>query len=298
MEFAVNYSPQAAQLLQDHQITFDRFKCAAWDDMIASARQLRPVYVHFPLRIGMGIGDALNTEKNQPADWRWVESLLAQTDTTFVNVHLAPIVNDFRDLPADTDQPAHIERLLEAAQRDLDSVIRRFGADKVIVENDYYNPGQYFRAACVPDFICTVIESAGCGLLLDISHARLAARALDLDARDYLAALPVDHIREIHLTGIQYFGDEWQNRLRDANISPDLIARFAGTWLDHLPMRDEDWTFYGWAFDQLRSGAWRTPWVASLEYGGVGALWQALTKSDALLADVPRLCTMLDGFVQ
>jgi hypothetical protein len=58
-------------------------------------------------------------------------------------------------------------------------------------------------------------------------------------------------------------------------------------------MTDEDWAFYGWAIEQLRDGAWKQPHMFSLEYGGVGALWQAMTDTDVLAAQVPRLYEMV-----
>jgi uncharacterized protein (UPF0276 family) len=295
MEFAVNYSPQAAELLAQGKIALDRFKCPAWLDLIASAQAQHPVYVHFPLRVGMGIGDALDTETKQAPDWRKFEAILKETNTPFVNLHLAPITSDHPDMSSDTSDPAHAERLFEATVRDIEGVIRRFGAERVILENDYYAPGTYFRATCTAAFIRSVIEAAGCGLLLDISHARLAARELGVDAREYLGRLPVQRIREIHLTGVQLFDDQWQDTLREAGITEATIAQFAGRWQDHLPMTDEDWAFYSWAIEQLRSGAWHKPHMFSLEYGGVGAIWEALTDQNVLAQQVPKLYGMIRG---
>lgn len=291
MQFAVNYSPQAVALLTQNQIALDRFKCPAWDDVIATAQETHPVYVHFPLRVGMGISDAIDTERDQPADWRRIESLVKQTDTPYVNLHLTPVLSDFLDLAGDTNDPAARERLVEAAVRDIEAVVRRFGADKVIVENDYYNPWEYFCLTCHPEYVRQVIEAAGCGMLLDIAHARLAARAWKLDPRDYIAALPVDRICEIHLAGIQYVDESWQTILR--TYAPQMLEYYAGSWMDHLPMTEEAFSFYTWAFEQLRSGAWQRPWIVSLEYGGVGALWQALTDEKILSEHVPRLYALL-----
>jgi uncharacterized protein (UPF0276 family) len=294
MEFAVNYSPQAAELLAQGKITFDRFKLPAWLDVIATAKALHPVYVHFPLRVGMGTGDALDTETRQLPDWGKFEAILKDTNTPFINVHIAPITSDYPDIPSDTSDPAHTERLLEAVVRDVEGVARRFGAERVIIENDYYAPGKYFRATCTAEFVRRVIEATGCGLLLDIGHARLAARELGVDARDYLGAMPVQRIGEIHLAGIQVFDEHWQETLRQAGIAAETINQFAGRWQDHLPMTEDDWAFYGWTIEQLRSGAWQKPRMFSLEYGGVGALWQAITDADVLARDIPRLRGMLE----
>src|SRR5262249_28871308 len=108
-----------------------------------------------------------------------------------------------------------------------------------------------------------------------------------------LGSLPVQRICEIHLTGVQLFDERWQDTLSQAGIAPEMIARFAGRWQDHLPMTGADWEFYGWAIQQLRSGAWHKPRMFSLEYGGVGALWQAITDQAVLAEQVPRLYGMV-----
>ena len=59
-----------------------------------------PLYVHFPLRVGKGIGDAIDTETQQKPDWDNLAALASQTQTPYFNVHLAPIPEDHPDIPA------------------------------------------------------------------------------------------------------------------------------------------------------------------------------------------------------
>ena len=94
MRFAVHYSRPAADLVDAGAIAPDFFKCPAWPDLIATVQANYPIYVHFPLRVGSGIGDAIDTETHQPAGWKKIETLLTQTDTPFVNLHLEPTVHD------------------------------------------------------------------------------------------------------------------------------------------------------------------------------------------------------------
>ena len=205
MEFAVNYSAAAAKLLQEGRVVVDRFKCPAWPDLITAAQELHPVYVHLPLRVGAGIGEAINTETQQPADWGQLEPLLTQTGTPQVNTHLAPLSYDFPDIPITTTDPAHVEALLAHALRDVQALVDRFGPRRVTLENADDGKGLILHAALQPDFIRRVVEETGCCFLLDIAHARLAAHTLGLDARAYLAHLPLERISEIHLAGIQPF---------------------------------------------------------------------------------------------
>ncbi len=292
MQFAVHYSPPAAALVDAGRITVDSFKCPAWPELIATVRAKYPMYVHFPLRVGWGIGDALDTEKRQLADWSAVASLRAQTGTPFVNVHLEPTTDDHPTIPADTTEPDSIAFLTDCLIRDVRAVVRRFGPESVIAEN-VPNESGCLLPAYLPAVVRRVIEECDCGLLFDIPHARRAARALGMDAREYIALLPVERTREIHLTGIQQFDERWMGVLRSAGLSESVVAQFAGRWQDHLPFTDADWEFTAWSLDQVAHGHWGQPWIVALEYGGVGPLWEAVTDPAILAAHIPRLAAMV-----
>jgi uncharacterized protein (UPF0276 family) len=297
VKFAVNYSAAAADLFREGRIQVDRFKCPAWADVVAAAQELHAVYVHLPLRIGAGIGEAINTETRQPADWQQIEPLLARTDTPQINVHLAPFTSDFPGIPADTSDPAHVEMLTAHALRDLEALVTRFGPARITVENADDGKGLIPHPALRPNLIRQVIEETGCGFLLDVAHARLAAHTLGMDAREYLAGLPTACTTEIHLAGIQRFAGQWMALMRQPGLTDKDLGWFAGLrpgqLLDHLPLVDEDWAFYVWALEQVDLGHWGEPWITTLEYGGVGGVWELLTDRAVLSEQVPRLYHMV-----
>jgi hypothetical protein len=207
MNLAVNYSQAAADLLAQGHIGVERFKCPAWPDLIETVRQLHPTYVHFALLAGRGDGTVIDGETKCSPDWASIERLLTRTETPFVNVHLSPSARDYPAMPQDTEKPDHIERLTEALIQDVRAIVDRFGPERVIVENDHDNGGRHPRPAYLPQVIRSVVEETGCGLLLDVSHARLAAASISRNPWEYLAELPLAQTREIHLTGLQHFDD-------------------------------------------------------------------------------------------
>lgn len=270
MKLAVNYSPQAAELLDAGKIAFDLYKCPDWPDMIETARAQRPVYVHFPLMAGRG-----NIEQ---VGWDTIGHLLADTGTLFVNTHLAPRAADFRLSPDSTD-PAGADELIRAMLADITPLARRFGRERVILENANWDPGYDIpRLVLDADTICRIVVDSGCGFLLDLAHARMAAAYLGLDAREYIAGLPVDRLRELHITGTRYDEDE---------------ARL----VDHFPMTAPDWELAAWAFERIHRGEWRKPDIVALEYGGTGPAFAWRSEADVLAADVPRLRELVKGIV-
>jgi len=206
---AVHYSRAAAALLASGHIAADTFKCPAWPDLLPTVLAAHPAYVHFALKAGAGIGDAVDTETGQPADWGRVEALLERTGTPFVNVHLSPIGADLPGMPTDTTAAHDVEHVTACLIRDVQAVVARFGAARVIVENDHDNGSLHLRPAYLPGVISRVVAETGCGFLLDLAHVRLAAHILGIDPHAYCAALPVAAIREVHVSGVQPFGERF-----------------------------------------------------------------------------------------
>lgn len=254
MELAINYSTQAVELLQKGKIRLDRFKCADWPDMIADASKLAPIYVHFPLEAGL--------KQRKPVDHDAVAAMRDQTRTPIINTHLIAYAGD-----AQSD--AEIEAAMIAQ---VGALVERFGAASVVAENiPYYERGlkrPYARVCVDPALIRRVLDETGCGLLLDISHARIAAMNLGLEPKAYIESLPVDRLRELHVTGI------------------DTVD---GRLLDHMPFSNEDWKWIEWAMDRIHSGAWATPWCVAFEYGGIGKPFAWRSEKRVIEEQFPRL---------
>jgi len=53
------------------------------------------------------------------------------------------------------------------------------------------------------DFLCEVLERADCLLLCDINNIYVSAQNHQFDAKDYLARLSADRVKELHLAGFE-----------------------------------------------------------------------------------------------
>jgi len=267
--FAINYSPQAATLCAGGAIAPDRFKCPPWPDLIADASQHGPVYIHFDLR-----ADALT---NRTLDFEAIARMCDATGTPYVNLHLSPDREHFPGVPHDTTAAHHVAAITDAMLEGVWPVVERFGADRVILENLPYYGGLHngLRPAAEPRVVRRIVEETGCGFLLDISHGRLAARHMGMDERDYLAQLPGEHLRELHVTGIG------QDR--------------TGHVCDHLGLADDDWVFVDWVLERIQAGIWAQPWIMAFEYGGISPLFDWRSDPAVIAAQVPRLAALAHG---
>ena len=286
MQVAINYSPPAASLLDDGSISLDIFKAPAWEDLIDSLVPERKIYVHFPLVIrGQQI---INSETKAPVDLDWVARLQEKTGTPYVNVHLAPKPEDYPDIAPDSQTDETIDRLVADAKVALQPLIDRFGAENVIVEN-VPEGGQNLLAATLPQAVKRVIEASGVNFLLDISHAYIAADYLDMNVQEYLNALPVDRIREMHTTGIELITDKHLQKLEELGIHESFYHNYKGRLVDHLPFTARDWDYLGWCLDQIHEGQWHAPDVVAFEFGGIGGFWEKIADRKTIHDQVNRL---------
>jgi uncharacterized protein (UPF0276 family) len=165
--------------------------------------------------------------------------------------------------------------ILERALRDIEPIVARFGAEKVIVENIPWRADAdvFVRACTDPEVMHQLLEKTGCGFLLDLSHARLTAHYAGINARAYVESLPVAKLRELHVTG---------------------LAIVEGKWLDHMPLMDEDWAETGWALEHIAEGKWSKPWTVALEYGGIGGPFKWRSDAAVIENDVKQLHQLME----
>ena len=91
-----------------------------------------------------------------------------------------------------------------------------------------------------PAAIRRVLSTLDTGLLLDLAHARVAAAFQQMTVEDYLMALPLERVRQIHVSGVR----EVNGVLRDA----------------HEPLQEADYEILEWVLQRTR------PEIVTLEY--------------------------------
>lgn len=262
MRLAVNWSPQADQLVREGRIDVDLWKCTDWPELVEPALKTKPAYVHFPIRAGDG----------SLPDWAAVRAWMNKTGTQLVNMHLNVNTNDMPDIPYNSLSSEHRERVIDALVRDVRAAGDAMEMERIMVENlptFAHDDGFHPLHVCVdPETICAVIERTNCMLLLDIDHARASAEVLGMDPHAYIEALPIDRIGEFHMTGTR---------------------REHGKLEGHRPFTSDDWKYFDWAIERFRSGAWKTPDTYAFEYGGIGPGFLEHTDSAVLAEQVPIL---------
>ena len=259
MKFAVNYSDALVQLIKAKSVKVDLIKCPDWEGMLKEAAPFGEITVHFDLEIGLG-----NTFD---ADFSRIREIKNQTGTPHVNTHLVTP----RNLdPTHQQEMDHINHLW---RKELQVMIDQIGADSVALEHFPYTLATpHILPAADAKTFSQVILDTHCMFLLDLAHARITANTLEMDVKDYIRALPLDRLVEMHITGIK--------------AHSEILT-------DHFEMMSEDWNLLAWALQEIRSKNWRTPEIVAFEYGGVGSTFVWRTDREVLLEQVPKLYNMV-----
>ena len=258
---AINFSPEAAELKAAGALELDLFKVPDWDDLIAQAQQLAPVYVHFPHQIGAA---------REKPELERSAALMSATGTGSFNVHVAPSSERFSSLAVGDASDDAVAAVVYALVADLQPAVEAFGAQAVIAENLIYRGEEHhlLRAGVEPAALHELVERSGCGFLLDVSHARISAATLGVDPWAYLDALPVHALQELHFSGV------------------DVLD---GALRDHLPLQEPDWSFVDGVVGRIKAGAWPAPATVALEYGGVGPVFGWRSDGFVIAEQLPRL---------
>ncbi len=259
MKLAVNYSNPLAKLIKSGEIETDLIKCPDWEGMLEEAAPYSPVTIHFSLEAGLG--------ETLKMDFSRIDRFLMMTQTPHINTHL------ITPRSCTPDDPTELSRVNDLWRKEINLMIDHFGADRVVLEHfPYTSANPHIAPAADPEIFSGVIKDTGCQLLLDLAHARISADTLGIDVKDYIQALPLEKLAEMHVTGIQLFG---------------------GVLTDHFRMENEDWVILDWALNEIRSGAWHEPKIVAFEYGGVGDTFVWRTDDEVLKEQVPRLFQMV-----
>lgn len=292
MKVSINYSLPAGELVDEGVIQVDVFKCPAWEDLLDGLSN-RPVYVHFPLLLGRDV--VINSEQKAPVDLDFIKRLRDKTHTPFVNTHFAPLRIQYPEIPADSLAPDHIERVVEDAVKQVRTLQAVFGDENVTVENIPLSDDRMLYLCALPDVIKRVVDETGCGFLFDIPHARLSARKLGFDEQTYMSALPVDRIREIHITGILRIDEAVIAQLETLGIDSGFFHGKLGQEADHVALSELDWASFEWVMGHIHRGEWATPEIVAFEYGGVGGFWEKLADKETIRQQVPRLYQIVNN---
>jgi uncharacterized protein (UPF0276 family) len=107
------------------------------------------------------------------------------------------------------------------------------GDTPLLLENYNYHPTNAYEYICEPELFSFLLDEIGCGMLLDLAHARISANNMGWkDPESYLSALPLNKVREVHTNHPGWEGDQMVDMHQP--LQPDDLP-ILGWVLEHTP---------------------------------------------------------------
>lgn len=194
-------------------------------------RYLQAITEHYPLSLH-GVGLSIGGDRPLDADHlSRLRHLIDLYQPASFSEHLAwsshdtGFLNDLLPVPY---TPATLDRVVSH----VDQVQQVLGR-RMLLEN----PSTYvlFAESTIDevDFLDTIAERTGCGLLLDVNNVMVSTVNHGFDANAYIDRFPVHRVGEIHLAGYDETVDSAGERLlidaHGSRVSPDVAALFEYT---------------------------------------------------------------------
>lgn len=250
---ACNYSPQLVSLLEQQLVHVDWIKLSRWDvfwEEFKVARPLRPVLLHCLPHAGRASFEDI--------EWDELNEAVQACGSPHIALHLMALPSDWEKPPSSDEMI--IERMISGVKLWKEKM-----SVELLVENvPFYGFRGTFRCATDPEVIKEICRQCGVGLLLDLAHLRVAAWHRKEDAFSYLRKLPLEAVKEIHVSGP---AQDPAEGLRDG----------------HLEMQEEDYDLL------LKALELTQPSFVSLEYGGTGPHMEWRSDADVLKRQLIRL---------
>jgi uncharacterized protein len=249
IQLAANWSTALEKLLRKINPPLDYLKMPLEREArltLNAARALRPVLLH-----GWGgFYRAGMLEIPQPGV---LLELVKASGTPYLSVHLDVQAEDF-EIPV--TRALALERIVGSVRQ-----LQELTGLEVLLENvAHYAWSERPSYITDPEFIAQCFELSGAGFLLDLAHARVSAHHRGQEVRDYLNALPLDKIKEMHVSGARLEADGLRDR--------------------HLPLSELDYIL----LEEVIAKAPNLK-VLTLEYGGISDMGKT---SDGREIRIPR----------
>lgn len=199
MKLTTNLSEPLIELLAGRETPIDGIEVGPWinPQQIINHRESLPsfpFYFHggeWVNRIGILPGSVAAINRYIKA----AGSPWASMHITFLLPGVRPLFvgNGWRIPRLDPDRSTRrFVRKVQALRRSVDVCVLLENPDPMPLADNY---------EIQPDRITAILEATGCGLLLDTGHARLSSEALGIPAEEYILKLPLDRLRQIHVSG-------------------------------------------------------------------------------------------------
>ena len=267
MKIGCNLSTELMELINEDKVSVDYVKIfySKSDEEIP---QKYKSYGNLLLH-GVGADVPQHTGANElsSVNWNQVKVKVEFCNSSFLGLHCGTYQSDWNG------QEVTYEMVKERMGYSIKLWKENLDVE-ILIENLPYTPyyemnnPKIIKHSVSPKLISELCEEHEIGLLLDLAHAKVAASGLGLPIKDYLLALPLGRVKEIHAVGTRTTEDG----LRD----------------NHLEMTEDDYAILEFVLGRTNSE------IVTLEYGGFGEHFSWRSDKNALERQLKKIVEIIN----
>jgi len=272
MKFGCNYSKELIEILQEDKSFCDFIKIGAFGKTLP---HLEEAFFYKPLLIhGFGWFERGGMASIEEMDFDLMNDKLSYYKSPFLGMHALAYARDISMLISDMDDllPTIVSQTTRSLLEHMTYVfsqIQTYLSVPLLIENMDYSPFYTYDTTVIeavePNFLSLLMEKTNAYFLFDLSHAKVSAYQLKMDILDYIEALPLERIKEIHFSGSFYTKDEGFKDI-------------------HGIMNEDDYRIASYLANNPRIRSGKQLDVVTLEYGTCDE-----ANKDALIEQMTRL---------
>ncbi len=231
------------------------------------ADSLRKIADHYPL---VAHGVSLSIGSTDPLDMDHLKQLKAfckACDSPWVSDHLCFTMVDHINLNDLIPLPFTAEAVKNVASRV--NIVQDYLERPFLLENVTYYMTVSQSEMSEAEFIASVLTASDCGLLLDVSNVLLNSVNHHFDPIEFIDAIPLDRVGQLHLAGFEQHGD----------ILLDTHAK---------PVADDTWDLYKEVLKRIGPTSVLVEWDSQIP--ALDRLIQEADKARTLMIDVTGSC--------
>lgn len=252
IQLGCNYSPELMELISNNKVEIDWIKLAnekLYDRQFKAIDSIKPILFHMVPRV----------MSNKDIEGWSIE----KTNIAIKECKSPHVASHFRANSDDINGPVSRDVLKEKAKELLFNKKENTHSE-LLIENMPINrlPSGYEYLA-EPEMIKEICEETEVGLLLDLAHLKISAWYRKESEIDYLKRLPLNLIKEIHVSAPRKKGKEYYDV--------------------HQNMSEEDFEFLKTVLSLTK------PRIVTLEYGGEGEEYKDRSNIKLLHSQLTRL---------
>jgi uncharacterized protein len=268
MKIGCNLSAELIELIDEKKVSVDYVKIAlpnSNDEIPEKYKDYGMLLLH---GLGTDIPQHIGTTKLSGVNWNQVKDKVEFCNSQFIGLHCGTYQSDW------DGQEVTFEMVKERMRNVLKLWKENLDID-ILIENvpytSYYetNSPKIIKHSVSPKLINEVCTENEVGLLLDIAHAKVAASGLGMSIEDYLEALPLERVKEIHAVGTR----KADSGLRD----------------NHLEMDEDDYKILEFVLKVTN------PEIVTLEYGGFGEYFSWRSDKNAIERQVKKIIQIVNN---